>query len=808
MHAVTLPASQPPASLDPDAAAGGRLVAADGRALPLKSAHLAVEARGGVARAVLTQRFRNPTAAPLSVRYLLPLPARSAVAGFAFTLGDTRVVGEVQPRLAARQMFEEAIVEGRTAALVEEARSTLFTQRVGNIPPEAEVVCEIVLDQQLAWLDEGAWAWRFPTVVGPRYTGGPGVTPDAGRISVPVATADLPARAGLELRIGDALTGAVESPSHPVLAEAEDEETAVRLAQSAALDRDIVVRWPVATPAVGVAVSAARPADPGHQGRTYGLLTLVPPRGSMTPRARDLTLLVDTSGSMGGQPLDQAKRVMKALVERLGDRDRIEMISFGSRPVRFRSEPIAATRDGKRAALKWLRKLSASGGTEMHTAVVEALRPLRSDAQRQIVLVTDGYIGFEQQILHRLLTDLPPDCRLHTVGVGSAPNRTLTEGAARAGRGTELIVGLGEDADAAAARLVARTADPLVTELSVTGPGLAELAPVQLPDLYAGAPALVGVACAAAGPLTIRGRTADGPYEHTVEVPKLALGEGAQGVCALFGRNRVDDLEMRLTAGEPTAVIDAGIERAGVLFAIATRKTSWVAITDAVTVEPGGHPEVEQPHMLPHGASVEGFGLRAAALAGFGGAAAQATAAPRGALDGRVGGMASKIRRRVLAPPAPGVSKGEAPAGPELEAPAEDGWAGDLDDDAFEREAPLGLADAAGGALSETPAPLDEASRLFDTPVADKAAKPAPSDPSLVEPSALSGLEREAEPSPASPIAPLSAPPAARVRWIVWLVVAIIAALIGLWLAFGGAAVEAPADGPAETPAAEEPPAP
>lgn len=793
MHAVTRPAPiAPAASTDPDAAAGGRLVAPDGRTLPLRSAHLAVEARGGIARVVLTQRFANLHAEPLSVRYLLPLPARAAVAGFAFTLGDTRVVGEVQPRKTARAMFEKAIVEGRTAALVEEERSTLFTQRVGNIPPGAEVVCEITLDQQLAWLEDGRWAWRFPTVVGPRYTGG--ITADAQRISVPVSMTEMPARASLELRVGDTLTGAVESPSHPVTAESDadpaEPATVVRLAGGAALDRDVVVRWPVAAPAVGASLTAARPADPEHQNRTYGLLTLVPPSAAMTPRVRDLTLLIDTSGSMGGQPLDQAKRVMKALVEGLCDRDRVEMISFGSRPVRFRDEPIAATRDGKKAALKWLRKLSASGGTEMHTAIVEALRPLRSDAQRQIVLVTDGYIGFEQDIIRRLIHDLPPDCRLHTIGVGSAPNRTLTEGAARAGRGTELIIGLGEDPAAAAERMVARTADPLVTELTVTGPGLAELAPMRLPDLHAGSPALVGLSCRGPGPITVTGRTADGTYSHTVEVPALAPGQGESGVTALFGRNRVDDLEMRLTAGEPMGAIDPEIERVGVVFGIATRKTSWVAITDDVTVDPGGGREVEQPHHLPHGASVEGFGLRV----------------PAGAFGGG-GAMQPRLSRRLAGPAAPRapLPVPSAPSAPSAPMPTMQASAPMK---AEEREAP-----ADGGAGLAREDEVADVEALLSDFLQQGASATGDFDDGFAEPAPEAPEAPLAGAAPSRLETPLEVPVRAGALptrrgghlWLVLLVLALLGltALIG-WFALIG-------DGPTvdpENPAVEEPAAP
>src|SRR5437868_14573503 len=107
---------------------GGRLVTADGRTLPLRGATLRADARGGIARVVLEQRFANPYAEPLSVTYLMPLPADGAVSGYAFTIGARRVVGEVDRRAVARDRYEEAIASGRAAALVEEERSSLFPQ--------------------------------------------------------------------------------------------------------------------------------------------------------------------------------------------------------------------------------------------------------------------------------------------------------------------------------------------------------------------------------------------------------------------------------------------------------------------------------------------------------------------------------------------------------------------------------------------------------------------------------------------------------------------------------------------------------
>lgn len=601
--------------------AGGRLVAHDGRELPLQAVHLSTRAAGGIARVVLTQTFQNPFPEPIEVRYLVPLPSEGAVSGFSFVLGDTRVEGVVTGKQEARQRFQRALSQGKTAALLEQDRTSLFTQRVGNVPPGTAIVCELVIDQPLRWLEEGAWEWRFPTVVAPRYQGAPGRVSDADKLRVPVSAssaaggAGLGVRASLALTIGDGLTGSVSSPSHELLARAEhlSETTEVRLEGAGArLDRDVVVRWPIALPSVSASVIPARPAAEVHGGDTFALLTVAPPTGGGVAVTRDLTFLIDTSGSMGGRPLDQAQQVVAAMLETLGPNDRIELIEFGSRPVRFKNKPVFATEKNRAKALKWVRALRSSGCTEMHRAVIEALAPLREDSQRQVILITDGYIGFEQEIVQTLLRELPDGARLHTIGVGSSVNRTLTQGAARAGRGTELLIGLDEDPQSLIPRFIAKTTAPLVTDIVVSGPGVIEIAPRQLPDLYAESPALFAARLRPeGGTVVLSGRTAEGRFEQRFEVPALELGQGHEGVVALFGREKVEDLEMTLSAGGGVAELNSAIEATGIDFQIATRLTSWVAVSKKATVATREQPTtVDQPHELPHGTSAEGLGLR------------------------------------------------------------------------------------------------------------------------------------------------------------------------------------------------------
>lgn len=603
---------------------GGRLVSVDGKVLPLEDVRLSADAKGGLARVLLTQTFANPYAEPLRVTYQLALPADGAVSGFAFTVGEVRIVGEVDRKASARERFERALIEGHTASLLEQERTGLFTQEVGNIPPGAKVRCEVTVDQRLAWLPEGGWEWRFPTVVAPRYLGQEGRVADAGKVSVDVSETPLPIRFSAELSVRDALIEGArpESPSHPITSRTVAGATRVALAQpetgGPALDRDVVLRWKVAQPKVGVTLDLARPEQGALAGSAFGLLTVVPPavRSAASVR-RDLIVLLDTSGSMGGEPLAQARRVTQALIDTLGEEDRLELIEFSDRPRRWKSKPVNATAKHKKDALAWLGKLEASGGTEMRSGIYEALRALDDEAQRQVVLVTDGLIGFEEEVVRTIAERCPRACRVHTVGVGSGVNRSLTAPAARAGRGAEVVISLGEDPERAARRLVARTDAPTVVELTLEGSALVESAPARIPDLFAASPTLVSLALRPeGGTLIARGRTAQGEWGQTIQVPASAPGTGSGAVVTLFGREKVEDLELRVASGEGSSALDAEIEGLGLSHQISTRLTSWVAVSAEATVDPNAPTRQEAiPQSLPHGMSVAGLGLRGAQAA-------------------------------------------------------------------------------------------------------------------------------------------------------------------------------------------------
>ncbi len=633
---------------DAEGATGASLVDARGRALPLREVTLDAHAGHGLARVVVRMRFENVHDERLAVTYRMPLPPEGAVSGYAFSVDGREVRGVVQPKREARETYEAAIAGGHTAGLLDEERANVFTQRLGNLPPRATLVATITVDLPLTWLGDegtsGAWELRLPTVIGPRYVsaGAPAsATEDARAVGVEVSGDALPLRAHIALTIRDALVDGrrPESPSHVItsglaLADAAHAEasyrappgrgeTAVAFASHAGerLDRDVVVRWPVGARDVGLSLGTARPAEGAALSEhAYGVLTLVPPAPEAAARAvaRDLTVLIDTSGSMGGFPLDCAKVAVGLLLASLGEGDRFELVEFNSARRAFREGMSPATRDATRAALAWVGALEAGGATEMHTAVLEAMRALRGGAQRQVVLVTDGYVGGEDEIVRTLLRELPRGCRLHFVGVGAAVNRALGLAMSRAGRGVECVIAGGDDPERALGALLRGTSAPALTDVELSGSALVERAPEHLPDVFAGSPLRVAVKLApAGGKLTLRGETVAGRWERVIDVPATAPGEGDPGLVALFGRERVADLETRVAGGGQTRGFDKEIERLGVLFQLSTRLTSWVAVDAQVSVDPAAAERAESvPQEVPHGTTIEGFGLRAASASG------------------------------------------------------------------------------------------------------------------------------------------------------------------------------------------------
>jgi len=592
------------------------LVAVDGRSYPLEAVRIEARAEGGLASTTLTQSYTNPYDEPLEVFYTLPLPADGAVLGYAIHMGERVIRGEVMKREEAAKAYEDALFDGRTAGLLEQERDDTFTQRLGSLPAHQNARIEIQVLHPVAFVPKvnggpARWEYRFPTVTGVRYEGAPGRVTDSERLDVDRnADGAIPTRVEVELTLADGAPDAIAAASntHDIVTTGAENATRVSLRSGARLDRDLVVRWN-ASVAEGVRLVEG-PGLPGDDGR-YGLFTLVPPAVPMRAFTRDLTLILDASGSMSGAPLAWAKRVIEELLASLEPEDRFELLAFSNDVRSFTRGPAPGHATNIEQALRWLNRIQADGGTEMANAMIEALKPLRPDSQRQVVLLTDGQIGFEAEITGRILRQLPEGARVHALGVGSAPNRTLLQGVARAGRGVEVIVSAESELVEAAGRLRRAVAHPLLTDITVTGSAVRAAAPARPRDVMAGQPLVLTMELTPEGGMVEVAAQQAGVADRWVwrmTVPATRAQVSPIAIGALFGRETIADLE--LPAGGRDRASDTEIEAAALRHRIASRLTSLVAFAEAPSVDPRQPRRRERLAVeMPQGVSIEGTGL-------------------------------------------------------------------------------------------------------------------------------------------------------------------------------------------------------
>ena len=579
----------------PSVPKGAALVSVDGRAYPLQSARIAAEASGGIVRSTLVQTYRNPYDESLEVIYTMPLPADGAVVAYTMRLGERVIRGDVRPRKQARKDYEEALFEGKSAALLEQERDDTFTQRLGALPARAEAEITIEVLHPLGFIagsrsSSAQWEYRFPTVVSVRYEGAPGTVPDADKLDVDRGGAgEIPAR--IELRLD--VTGGEEAEVHRV--------------ESMPLDRDLVVRWPAGKASVGAQLVEG-PGLPGDGGR-YALITITPPAVPEVTFSRDLTILIDASGSMSGEPISWAKRVATELLSGLTAPDMLEVISFANQPRTLTNGCVPATPVNVAAAIAAVNGLTAAGGTEMAEGIISALRPLRAESQRQVVLISDGQIGMEDEVVRRVRDGLPLASRLHVVGIGAAPNRTLTSRASRAGRGIECFVCGDHQVDTATQSLIAATARPVLTDLRIESAALRGIVPQRPRDVFAGRPATMAVELAEeGGRIELSGSLAGATQRWTweIDVPSVQETERILSipVGALYGREMIADLEVSGRASEDR------VEQVAMRHRIASRATSMVAIAEEPSVDPRQPRRLVQlPVEVPAFQSAEMLGL-------------------------------------------------------------------------------------------------------------------------------------------------------------------------------------------------------
>lgn len=580
-----------------DAHAPDRRVAA-----PSLAFDSATRVTGPVARTEISQRFRNDRDDWVEALYAFPLPDDAAVDALTIRIGARVIDGILEQTQEAERTYAAARADGRRAGLLSQHRPNLFTVALANIGPGEEVRVDLAFTQTLAMRD-GAYSLTLPQTLTHRYRSpadpagveapaAPGVPFDPA--APPRVDADArPAAAPPLGLVVDVVSGLplreIASPTHDVqiVSEAPGRyrvTLAPDAARPAVADRDFVLTW---TPRRGETPRGRLFVERTDKG-TIALALIEPPRDARLPPpvARDFLFVVDTSGSMHGPGLAQAKRALAAALATLGPGDSFDLIAFSDTPRRLFGRPRPADAASLAAARAFVAGLEAEGGTEMRPALELALAaPGRAGALRQIVFLTDGGVADEAGMLALLRGGLDA-ARLFPIALGAAPNAWFMRQAARIGRGVATFLPGDGDPGPAVDALMARIARPAATALALYLDGQpAATLPGPLPDLLAGAP-VHAVASLDAPPRQAVATAMLGgvPWSAELDIEILAPGAGLERV---FGRALIEALsDAGRAAGDP-ALHRAAIAQASLDYGVLSPFTRWVAV-DREPVRPAG----------------------------------------------------------------------------------------------------------------------------------------------------------------------------------------------------------------------------
>ena len=590
---------------------------------------------GLIVRATVRQQFTNDSAEWVEGIYVFPLPEHAAVDHLTMHIGERIIEGLIKERGEAKQTYEKAKSEGKRASLVEQERPNIFTTSVSNIGPGDDVTVEIQYQQTLHY-DQGQFRVRFPMVIGPRYIPGiangesvqsfdghgwanesihytrppqaPFHTPapslprqalfpldaplpesvlDASRITPPVLNPKNghinPVSLTIDLTPGFPLAH-LESSYHAIQKQEHDGRYTITLAAGAVpADRDFELVW---QPAEGQAPTAALFSDE-KDGKAYALFMVMPPAAAAVQDhriPREVIFIIDTSGSMHGHSIEQAKAALQLAVARLTAQDRFNIIQFNSTMDVLFSGAVPATQNNIAMATQYVSRLVAQGGTEMLPALQRALDGKEHTKLRQVIFLTDGQVGNEDELFKTISARLG-DSRLFTIGIGSAPNSYFMRKAAEFGRGTFTYIGKTTEVQDKMEALFQKVEQPALTDITIDLPPdtHAEMFPSRIPDLYLGEPVVVSLkADTLPDQAMLHGRFGRTPWQTDLSLSK---GQQRGGISVFWARAKIDSLmNEQIQVTEKNAIRQSIIDVA-LQHHLVSRYTSLVAV-DVTPVRP------------------------------------------------------------------------------------------------------------------------------------------------------------------------------------------------------------------------------
>ncbi len=578
--------------------------------LPLKSTSAVANISGVIADVIVTQSYKNEGKKPIEAIYVFPASTRAAVYGMKMTIGERTITAQIQKREQARQAYEQAKQQGKSASLLEQERPNVFQMNLANIMPGDEIKTELRYTEVLV-PTEGTYEFAYPAVVGPRYSNTPeskaplserwSQNPYLHQGEAPTYAFDIKVNLSAGMDIQE-----MACPSHKVAISYKSKNLAsigLDPSEKFAGNRDYILKYRLSGNKVSSGLLLFEAGD-----ENFFLLMMEPPR-RISPSdipPREYIFIVDVSGSMYGFPLEISKKLFKELASGLRPTDSFNVLLFsgGSQLLSERSLP--ANEQNIQRALKLIEEQHGGGGTELLPALKRALTlPLMDGVSRTIVIATDGYVTVEPQVFD-LMHELIGTANFFPFGIGTSVNRHLIEGMARIGQGEPFVITKADEAPAAAEKFRDYIKSPLLTQARLDfGKFEAyDVEPAGVPDLFAERPVLIYGKWKGKpqGEITLSGISGERKYEKKLDVSQVKPLAENSALRYLWARSRITQLgdynKLQQTDERVGMITHLGLN-----YNLLTAYTSFVAIDSEVRNTSGDSNTVKQPLPIPQGVS-------------------------------------------------------------------------------------------------------------------------------------------------------------------------------------------------------------
>lgn len=572
---------------------------------PLKETNVVTNINGVIAETYVTQVYANEGENPINASYVFPASSNVTIHGMTMEIGNQRVTAQIKEKEEAKQEYEEAKSQGKSASLLQQQRPNVFTMDVANIMPGDTARIELHYTEMIN-PTEGIYEFVFPTVVGPRCA-----TPDASNpendswIETPyLPDGNTPPgkyNITVNLSTGVPITD-LSCKSHAVnVSKKGDSIAQVTLANPSdyAGNRDFILKYKLTGETLQSGLVLTRGAE-----ENYFMLTVQPPERYVAEEIppREYIFVLDVSGSMSGYPLDTAKTLIHDLVTGLKETDKFNVILFSGSAIQMSSESLPATEENIAEAFRLIDQEDGGGWTSLAPALEDALAiPMDETIARSIVVITDGYISGEQNVFD-IINENMDKASFFSFGIGSSVNDYLIGGIAKAGLGESFIVTDAEDALATAQRFRTYIQSPLLTNIHVSYEDFEvyDVEPAVPSTLFASKPIVLFGKWRgdADGIIEISGKTGNQDYLQKIQVSDAQAAERNDAICYLWARTRLERLmDYGYSKDDPS--VKEEVTQIGLTYSIMTPYTSFIAVIDEIRNPAMESTDIDQPLPLP-----------------------------------------------------------------------------------------------------------------------------------------------------------------------------------------------------------------